>query len=142
MADKYTKEQRYIMMSSVKSRNNKSTELVFISLLRTNKITGWRRHYPIEGTPDFVFPKEKIAVFIDGCFWHKCPKCYRRPKSNKAYWDQKVEDNQRRDAAKRRSLRKQGWHVVRIWEHELSGNNRSIIKRLQKIFPAHYDSIA
>ena len=130
--DKYTKEQRHIMMSAVRSKGNKSTEMIFMHLLRKNKIAGWRRHYPVEGTPDFVFPKEKIAVFIDGCFWHKCPKCYRRPKSNKKYWDQKVEDNQRRDTNKRSRLRRDGWRVMRIWEHELKHNIEPLIMKLQK----------
>lgn len=133
MADKYTKEQRHAMMSAVRSKNNKSTEITFASLLRKNKITGWRRHYPITGTPDFVFPKEKIAVFIDGCFWHRCPKCYRRPKSNRKYWDQKVEDNWKRDTNTRRKLRNDGWCVIRIWEHELKESEGSVAKKIKKV---------
>ena len=121
-------------MAAVRSRGNKSTEMVFVSLLRKHKITGWRRHYPIEGTPDFVFLKEKVAVFIDGCFWHKCPKCYRQPKSNEKYWSRKVEENQRRDTSGRRKLRGEGWHVMRIWEHELKETPERAIRRLKKFF--------
>ena len=134
MADTHTPEQRSANMSAIRSRGNKSTEIIFMSLLRKNKITGWRRHYLIEGTPDFVFPKEKIAVFIDGCFWHKCPKCYKEPKSNKKYWRQKIEDNQRRDKNKRRRLRTDDWHVVRIWEHELKNGGYTAARKIKKLF--------
>lgn len=134
MADKFTTKQRSEIMSAVRSRGNRSTEAVFVSLLRKHKITGWRRHYPVKGTPDFVFPKEKIAIFIDGCFWHKCPRCYRRPKSNRKYWDQKVEDNWRRDTNTRRKLRNGGWCVIRIWEHELKNDSQDVVKKkLQKV---------
>lgn len=132
MADKHTPEQRRVNMSAVRGRGNKSTEIKFIALLRKYKITGWRRHYPVEGTPDFAFPKKRVAVFIDGCFWHKCPKCYKCPESNKEFWIAKVEENQKRDVRQRGSLRKNGWRVVRVWEHELRGSGGSTARKIQK----------
>lgn len=134
MADRHTVEQRKANMSAVRSRGNKSTEIVFISLLRKNGMNGWRRHYPIEGTPDFVFPEKQIAVFIDGCFWHKCPKCYKCPASNKQFWENKVEDNRKRDTRQRRILRKNGWRVVRVWEHELKNNYNAVINKMKNIY--------
>ena len=81
--------------------------------------TGWRRQLPLPGRPDFAFPKAKVAVFTDGCFWHGCPRCYTRPKSNRKFWDTKVIRNRERDREVSRGLRRKGWRVVRIWEHAL-----------------------
>jgi len=115
-------------MASVKSRNNKSTELRFLSILKEKGVTGWRRNYPVAGRPDFVFPRLKVAVFIDGCFWHSCPKHCRLPASNKDYWNRKIERNRIRDKKTSKALRKKGWTVIRIWEHEIntSGLNRKL----------------
>jgi DNA mismatch endonuclease (patch repair protein) len=68
-------------------------------------------------TADIVFTKQKIAVFIDGCFWHGCPEHYQRPASNQEYWDAKVTANRMRDFATTNQLRSQGWTVLRYWEH-------------------------
>ena len=76
---------------------------------------------PLPGRPDFAFPKAKVAVFTDGCFWHGCPRCYTRPKSNRKFWDAKVARNRERDREVSRGLRRKGWRVIRIWEHALKG---------------------
>ena len=78
----------------------------------------------IQGNPDFANKKRKIALFIDGCFWHKCPRCYREPKSNKKFWIKKIERNVSRDKKNNSSLRKAGWKVVRIWEHRVKNNSK------------------
>ncbi|OGP84905.1 MAG: hypothetical protein A2Z08_04600 [Deltaproteobacteria bacterium RBG_16_54_11] len=109
-------------MASVKSKNNKSTEIGFICILKDKGVTGWRRNYPLYGKPDFVFPRSKIAVFIDGCFWHKCPKHCRLPASNKAYWNSKIEKNRIRDKKITKILKEKGWMIIRIWEHEIKTN--------------------
>jgi len=83
------------------------------------------------GSPDFVFPIKRVAVFVDGCFWHGCPKCYRRPKSSRKYWDAKAARNKARDKAVSAALRKGGWRVLRVWEHELKNPN-NCIQRLKK----------
>ena len=75
------------------------------------------------GKPDFVFARKRVVVFVDGCFWHGCPKCYRRPSSRCSYWDAKVAANKARDRRVTRTLRRMGWRVVRIWEHELARKN-------------------
>lgn len=90
-----------------------------IAGFREAGITGWRRHLPLHGRPDFAFREARVLVFVDGCFWHGCARCYRRPASNRAYWDAKVLRNQARDREVTRELKKRGWRVLRVWEHEL-----------------------
>jgi DNA mismatch endonuclease (patch repair protein) len=82
------------------------------------------------GRPDFIFREEKVAVFVDGCFWHACPRCYRAPSSNKKYWTEKRARNSRRDKIVGKLLRQSGWGVIRIWEHELRNSER-VLKRIQ-----------
>jgi DNA mismatch endonuclease (patch repair protein) len=118
--DVFTKKKRSQVMAAIRSRGNKDTELKLASILRTARITGWRRHQPLAGRPDFVFHSARIAVFVDGCFWHGCPKHGRKPGSNRAYWLPKLRRNQRRDRAVTRALSKAGWHVIRLWEHDLA----------------------
>lgn len=120
MADIWSKRKRSEVMSKIRSHGNKETELRMIEILRENKVQGWRRRQAIEGKPDFVFRAEKVAVFVDGCFWHGCGKCYRRPKSNQAYWDEKVFKNRARDRKVNRNLKTVGWEVIRFWEHQLN----------------------
>ncbi len=119
MADTVSKSKRSEIMSKIRSRGNKRTELAMVNLLRANKITGWRRHYPIFGKPDFAFPRKSVAMFVDGCFWHGCSKCFRLPKTNKCFWQSKVAANKRRDKVVNSELKKRGWRVIRVWEHEL-----------------------
>mgnify|MGYP001456289841 CR=1 FL=1 len=98
MADTHSKIIRSKNMSAIRGKGNKSTELKFLKLLKDNKITGWLRHYIYApGTPDFVFRKQRLSVFIDGCYWHKCPDCFITPKSNTDYWIQKINANVERD---------------------------------------------
>src|SRR5215510_3405686 len=98
------------LMSRIRSRGNKTTELHAVSLLRAKGITGWRRHAPLVGRPDFVWPKSRVALFVDGCFWHG-HDCGRnlRPKTNAALWEQKIAANKARDRQNARELRLKGW---------------------------------
>lgn len=122
--DRISIEQRSKNMAAVKSRGNKSTELKLVALFRKNKITGWRRHYKrLKGTPDFAFPKHKLAVFIDGCFWHGC-KQSKLPTSNRSFWKKKITSNKERDRRVNKNIRAKGWKVVRIWEHEIKEPSR------------------
>ena len=89
------------------------------SLLRSAHLAGWRRHLPLPGKPDFVFRSERVAIFVDGCFWHGCPQCYRLPEDNRPYWKAKVDGNRQRDQRANRRLRANGWTVLRFWEHAL-----------------------
>jgi DNA mismatch endonuclease (patch repair protein) len=106
-------------MARVRSRGNKSTELRLAALLRKLGLKGWRRNFPLHGRPDFVFPKARVAVFVDGDFWHGHPTHGRLPKSNRAFWRNKIARNRARDQTVNRRLRAMGWSVARVWEHEL-----------------------
>lgn len=106
-------------MRAVKAKGNKSTELKLIELFKSYHITGWRRNYKIIGKPDFVFPKLKIALFADGCFWHGHDCRNLTPSDNSEYWEKKIARNKERDIAVTNTLSKKGWQVVRVWECEI-----------------------
>ena len=114
--DNVDKETRSRTMAAVKSKGNKSTELKLVKILRGAGLKGWRRHLPVVGTPDFCWPKLKVALFVDGCFWHGCPTCHRLPSTNVEYWLKKVKRNKMRDRRVARLLREAGWSVIRVWE--------------------------
>jgi DNA mismatch endonuclease Vsr len=84
----------------------------------------------ITGVPDFYFPLRRLAVFVDGCFWHGCPRCGHIPKANRSYWSQKLARNKRRDARVGRDLRANGIRVVRIWECRLRDESLFCMRRL------------
>jgi len=87
-------------------------------------------HPKIKGSPDITFKESRKAVFIHGCFWHKCPKCYKEPKSNIEYWLPKIKRNVARDKENIKQLEKAGWKVVIIWEHEIKKNFGKAIRRM------------
>lgn len=93
---------------------------------------GYRIKTSLIGKPDLFFPKKKIAVFIDGCFWHKCPKCFVRPKSNIKYWDKKIQRNVERDFEVTKTLQKEGICVIRLWEHEIHEDIQSSFQKLAR----------
>src|SRR5215211_4714921 len=97
MADVFSKSKRSEIMSRVRGHGNRKTELALAAMLRKHGITGWRRRYAMFGKPDFVFPKIKLAVFVDGCFWHVCPIHSEIPRNNRAFWLKKFSSNQTRD---------------------------------------------
>ena len=110
-------------MSKVRSNNNKSTELALIKLFKENNITGWKRNHPVKGHPDFVFLDKKIAVFVDGCFWHGHDCRNTRPDDHQEYWKKKRERNIQHDRDVTALFESRGWTVVRIWECELKKAN-------------------
>ncbi len=119
--DIFSKAKRSAVMSLIRGSGNRDTELRLITLLREAQITGWRRKAPVFGKPDFVFPKQRVAVFVDGCFWHRhagCKFCYT-PKSRTEFWLPKFQKNVARDRLVTRTLHKAGWRVVRVWECQL-----------------------
>jgi DNA mismatch endonuclease, patch repair protein len=119
MADTFSKSERSRVMRAVKSSGNKSTELRIIRLFKQHGLKGWRRNYPLFGKPDFVFPKTRVALFCDGCFWHGHDCRNTKPKQNAEFWEKKIGRNIRRDRETTRELTERGWAVVRIWECEL-----------------------
>jgi DNA mismatch endonuclease, patch repair protein len=123
VADVFSKLKRSEVMSHVRGRGNKSTELIVMKLFQEHQITGWRRHHSIFGNPDFSFIQIKLAIFVDGCFWHGCPKHASQPTTNVAFWRKKLARNKVRDRLVNRTLRQLGWTVLRIWQHELRRKN-------------------
>jgi DNA mismatch endonuclease, patch repair protein len=136
MPDVFTVEKRSEVMSRIRARGNRDTELRMISLFRQFGIAGWRRNARVFGKPHFVFPYEKIAVFVDGCFWHRHPGCRfaYTPKSRREFWSRKFESNVARDKSVMRALRKAGWRIARVWECELSRHEwPKIARRVERL---------
>jgi DNA mismatch endonuclease (patch repair protein) len=131
MADMFSRQQRSEIMSKVRSNGNKATELRLIRIFREFHIRGWRRRSTIFGHPDFVFPSAHLSVFVDGCFWHGCPQHCTMPTSSREFWKQKIARNEQRDRLVGRVLKKSGWHVLRIWQHELSSPHR-VARRVER----------
>ena len=159
MPDVFTKRKRSEVMSRIRGKGNRDTEIALAKLMRANGITGWRRHQPILGRPDFIFPKVRLAVFVDGCFWHGCP-IHSRParwlrkssmgtrettetlrqaqgdkrgrRTGKGFWREKMAGNIARDKFVTRALRKRGWRVVRLWEHDLAKNPGRCVGRIRE----------
>ena len=115
--DRMSKEARSKLMSSIRSRWTKP-ERKLHNCLKGHKIRH-EMHPKMAGSPDAILKDRRIAIFVDSCFFHKCPKCYTEPQTNRKYWIPKIEANVRRDRRDTRVLRKAGWKVIRIWEHEL-----------------------
>lgn len=116
MADVLTKEQRSYNMSRIRSSKTKPE----LKIKKLMKKIGFGYHLKnIEGNPDFADRNRKIAVFIDGCFWHACPEHYKEPKSNATFWSKKIKQNKARDEKVNGILIKSGWQVIRLWEHDL-----------------------
>jgi len=145
MADIYTRAQRSALMARVRGRGNATTEGALAVLLRGQRTSGWRRQQVVRGRdalgepfrvrPDFVFRARRLVVFVDGCFWHGCPKHGTRPKGNAAFWRAKFRRNQERDRRDTRNLRRAGWKVVRLWEHTLRAKARpALLVRLRRVF--------
>ena len=125
MSDIFDKAKRSEIMSVVRSKSNKSTELKLISIFRNNHIHGWRRNYNVKGHPDFVFLDMKIAIFVDGCFWHGHDCRNTRPVDHAEYWNKKRERNIQHDKEVTELFQRRGWTVIRIWECELKKSNES-----------------
>ena len=121
-------------MKAIKSKGNKSTEAKLRSMLVRARIRGWKvQPKGITGKPDFYFQEARLVLFVDGCFWHGCPRCGRVPKANNPYWKAKIEGNQRRDRENALKLEEQGIRVIRIWEHEIAIEGEKVIEVIRAI---------
>jgi DNA mismatch endonuclease (patch repair protein) len=121
-------------MAKVRSKGNVSTEAAAEAVLRLNRVRGWVKHPDdVLGHPDFYFRSSKLALFIDGCFWHACPICGRIPKSRTEFWSKKIDENRRRDNRVRKKLRTEGIHVVRVWEHQVQ--TLGWVNRVNRLIP-------
>jgi DNA mismatch endonuclease (patch repair protein) len=121
MVDNLRPNDRRKTMQAVKGSNT-SLERSMFSMLAGMGIQGWKKNVKdVKGKPDVVFFEQRVAVFVDGCFWHGCPICTgKKPEANSEYWQTKVLKNIARDEQNCLELVKEKWRVVRIWEHEMS----------------------
>lgn len=133
MADVFTKAKRSEVMSQIRGSGNKDTELALAKLFRRHGVTGWRRNQPLFGKPDFTFRRHRAVVFVDGCFWHSCSRHSKMPANNRAFWRKRFAANKVRDLLVTKTLRRQGWRVIRVWEHELAAKGFPTSK-LRRIF--------
>ncbi len=130
MADNLKPVDRRKAMRAVKGKGT-SLEVRLFSMLAGMHLKGWRKNVTwLAGKPDVVFEKERLTIFIDGCFWHGCPRCHRKlPQTNREYWSRKINRNIVLAKATNRQLRNDGWLVIRIWEHEI--RNSIIIEKIK-----------
>lgn len=129
----HVSSQRSQVMAGIKGRGNRTTEARLRLALVRSGISGWRiRPRGIIGSPDFYFPHSKTAVFVDGCFWHGCPRCGHIPKKNHRFWNAKLRLNRQRDRKVTRMLRFSGFSVVRLWEHDLANGIGQCIRTIRQ----------
>jgi len=129
MTDVLTEAQRKHNMSQIRGKNTKP-EIKLRKLLWSQGIRGYRIHFNLPGKPDIVFTKKKIAIFIDGCFWHKCPIDFQEPETRKEFWMKKINSNVERDERTTKKLQGDGWTVLRFWEHEVRKKPEDVVKRI------------
>jgi DNA mismatch endonuclease, patch repair protein len=128
--DVLNKSQRSYNMSQIRAKNT-TPEIKLRKALFRNGLRGYKIHYNLEGKPDIVFTKYKIAIFIDGCFWHKCPKCFVEPKTRTDYWLKKIEKNKQRDKIVNKKLKNEGWFILRFWEHQIEKEVDNVLGYIQ-----------
>jgi DNA mismatch endonuclease Vsr len=122
------------LMGAVSSKNNKSTELRLRMALVHTGLRGWILHAKhLPGRPDFFFNSNRLAIFVDGCFWHGCPACGHFPKVHAAFWRAKIERNRERDEHANRELESNGFRVMRFWEHELRTDLKECVRRVSNM---------
>lgn len=136
MADNLKPEDRRRTMQAVKGKGTKLERRLFAILIRM-KLSGWKKNVAsLPGKPDVVFEQKKVVIFVDGCFWHGCPRCRRTlPETNNEYWVNKIQRNIALAKTHNRKLRKDGWIVIRVWEHELR-QTTDVVKVKTKILRA------
>lgn len=133
MADNVSREKRSKIMSSIKGKNTKP-EIIVRKLLWAQGIRYRIHNRKVFGTPDISIKKQKLAIFIDGCFWHGCSNCYKAPKTNSKFWKDKLEYNKHRRTIVRHELRKNDWKILEFWEHQVSKEPDKVIKRIVSEF--------
>ena len=130
MADIFDVAKRSNVMSRIRGRGNRDTELGLIRSCAGAISPVGGRHQAFLGRPDFAFRKQRVVVFVDGCFWHGCPRHCKMPTQNAEFWKQKLARNRTRDTQVTSSLKHSGWQVVRIWEHDLKARPDYCVRRI------------
>jgi len=131
MTDVLTKKQRSFNMSRIRGKWTKQEKIIH-NKLKGKKIRH-KMHPQILGKPDIILKDSKVLVFLDGCFWHKCPECFREPENNKKFWKEKIDNNVQNDKYITSKLVNEGWRVLRIWEHEIKKDPEVCINRIEKM---------
>jgi len=129
VADNLSREKRSRVMSSIRAKDTRP-ELAIRKLLWNEGIRYRKHDGSVHGRPDISNKSRKVAVFIDGCFWHGCPRCYKEPKSNVSYWREKIIRNKKRRTLVKSNLRKDGWKVFEFWEHHVNNNPEKITMKI------------
>ncbi|GFK95434.1 Very short patch repair protein [Fundidesulfovibrio magnetotacticus] len=127
--DVLTEEQRHRCMSAIKGKNTKPEQKLRKRLWRLGH--RYRIGHGLPGKPDIVFPSRRVVIFVDGCFWHRCPVHFQQPKANHDFWEAKISRNVARDALVNEQLSSTGWSVVRIWEHEVRQDIEAVVARVR-----------
>lgn len=128
--------KRSRMMGAIRGKHTKSTEVALRMALVGSGMRGWRLHASsLPGKPDILFPRSKVAVFVDGCFWHGCKRCGHVPKTRSAFWKAKIERNRERDRRVIAALRNVGYSVARFWEHDFASASgiQVVIAAIQRL---------
>lgn len=135
--DRLTKTQRSYCMARIRSKNT-GPEKALIAEIRSLRLKGYRLHYNLPGKPDIYFQRARLAVFVDGCFWHGCPRCYVRPATNRDFWTAKVRRNRQRAKNVSAKLRKKGIWIIRLWEHQIERSPERCAERMQRCLSRLY----
>lgn len=132
VTDTFSPAERSEIMRRVQGRDT-TIEMQLRRALWAMGLRGYRvdvRRLP--GRPDIAYGRARVAVFVDGCFWHGCAKHCRMPSSNREYWERKIGRNMERDKASSLALRKSGWLVIRLWEHQLRADPIKAARRVAR----------
>lgn len=129
--DVHTHSQRSYNMSQIRGTNTKSELILRYALWKHG--FRYRISTKMHGRPDIIFSKAMVAIFVDGCFWHACPEHLVWPKNNASFWKTKILSNKRRDKVVTNALKREGWRVLRLWEHEVLTNLDSCIAQVASL---------
>ena len=127
--DNVTKEKRSKIMSSIRGKNTKP-EMTLRKILWARGFRYRIHDKTVFGKPDISNKSKKLAIFVDGCFWHGCSRCYKEPSTNREFWRNKISNNKKRRVKVKKELRKENWNVIEIWEHEIVKNPNTILEKM------------
>src|SRR3989344_8892221 len=129
--DTVSHARRTEIMRLVKSKDT-DIERALREALKKEKLRFRTNVATLPGKPDIVFSKQKLAIFMDSCFWHGCKKHCRLPSTNRSYWRNKIEKNKKRDMAVSKKLKSIGWRTIRIWEHTITKGPAQTAQKIEK----------
>jgi DNA mismatch endonuclease (patch repair protein) len=129
--DVLTPAQRSLCMSRIRGKDTKPERILRTALWSLG--LRYRLHHALPGRPDVVFPMQRIAIFVDGCFWHGCPQHGAQPKTNSDFWKEKLRRNAERDGKVSAALEAEGWTVLRFWEHEIKEDASKVVERIAHV---------